>query len=211
MNLLCRGWDCICTRACVGKALLCYCRAAHSPPLSARRHSPVLQHVHALLDVWCVIPLCCTSANYHSAPRPWRCPSTDGCLIMTMSVMNAINLKWESGSHEEIKMTPLLVESLLSRKQDSVSQKWLWREAGRVLFRYLGYSIRLPLIFFSFIIEGSLVLYILLVAFRITLSTITAAVWTLFSPERVCLFFSFFFSLFTHTVLSVLFSQACYF
>lgn len=73
-------------------------------------------------------------------------------------------------------MTPLLVESLLSRKQDSVSQKWLRREAGRVLFRYLGYSIRLPLIFFSFIIEGILVLYILLVVFRITLSTITTAV-----------------------------------
>lgn len=73
-------------------------------------------------------------------------------------------------------MTPLLVESLLSRKQGSVSQKWLWREAGSVLFRYLGYSICLPQIFFSFIIEGSLVLYILLVVFRITLSTITAAV-----------------------------------
>lgn len=73
-------------------------------------------------------------------------------------------------------MTPLLVEPLLSRKQDSVSQKWLWREAVRVLFRYLGYSIRLPLIFVSFIIEGSFALYILLVVFRITLSTITAAV-----------------------------------
>lgn len=120
-----------------------------------------------------------------------------------MSVMNAINLKWERGSHEEIKATPLLVESLLSRKQGSVSQKRLWREAGRALFRYLGYSICLPQILFSFIIEGSLVLYIVLVGFRITLSTITAAVWTLLSLELGCLFLFcfFFFSLFTHTVV----------
>lgn len=50
------------------------------------------------------------------------------------------------------------------------------RDTGNVLFQYLGYSIHFQQISFSFIIKGSLVLYILLVVFHITLSTITAAV-----------------------------------
>lgn len=43
-------------------------------------------------------------------------------------------------------------------------------------FQNLGYSIHFTLISFSFIIEGSLVLYILPVVFHIRLSTIAPAV-----------------------------------
>lgn len=98
-------------------------------------------------------------------------------------------------------MTPELIKSLPFWKQDNVSQKWLWRDAGSVLFQYLGYSIHLPLISFSFIIEGSLILYTLLVVFHITLSTITAAVWTVFSLELVCLFSYLFFTFHTQCCL----------
>lgn len=103
-------------------------------------------------------------------------------------------------------MTPLLAESLLSPKPGSVSQNWLRREAERVLFWYLGYSIRLPQISFSFIIEGSLVLYMSSLD-SVSHSALLRLLFELYSLRSLCVFFFHF----SHTVLSVLFSQACYF
>ena len=74
--------------------------------------------------------------------------------------MNAIKSKRCCNSHEEIKIASRHMKSSRLWKQGDVSQKWLWRDADNVLFQYLGYSIHFTLISFSFIIEGSLVLYI---------------------------------------------------
>lgn len=209
MSLLCGGWHCICTHACIGKALLCYCRPAPPPPPNPPRplrHSPVRQHVHALLDVWCVTPPRCTSANYHSTPRPRRCPSTDGCLIMTMSVMNAINLKWESGSHEEIKMTPLLAESFPTRKQDSVLQRGALERSrqGFISVSGLFHTFATDFLFIYNWRESHTVHSPRCIPYH-TQHYYGCCLNSILSGACVSFF------CFSHTVLSVLFSQACYF
>lgn len=89
-----------------------------------------------------------------------------------MSAMNAIKFKRCSNSHENyIKTHEIFTILKTGRRFTKVAL-----ERHNVLFQYLGYSIHFTLISFSFIIEGGLILYILLVVFHITLSTITAAV-----------------------------------
>lgn len=135
----------------------------------------------------------------------------DCCLLMMMSAMNVIKLNW--GIHMRTIITSRHIISFQILIQNIISQKRLWR--GNVLFLYMGYSIDFTLISFSFIIEGSLILYILLVVFHITLSTITAAVWTLFSLELVffhsfliqcCLFFLVKLDIFRWNIIGRIFS-----